>query len=1119
LEKLNQQQHLTAGNMPKKVPGLRLPFFQPKLSVNAPDDVFEREADAMADKVMRKENDQAENTFFFKPMSAAPSVQLKYTSSREKEYPQKKEDEEKKKENIPEQTAVVADAPLQRKCSHCEEDEMELHRKESDAGSGMVTQNVEQSLQSAGHQMDGNTRDFMESRFGYDFSNVQIHTDSQAHQSSAEINALAYTHQNHIVFGAGQYQPATDEGKKLLAHELTHVVQQSGGIDKKPIQRKPFFFAPVNKPSGTLVHSQVLPLFVKANSDLFIEVKIPGANKKDVDKGVTGIADFYKSSPTGGSSRSIGINFDGNDPSYLGSSGKLQFGGGAYNHEMKAAPKGQSITPKVTRLADAPTQIQIGDLKPGFSSESFLGQGQVDDYKSGIKNTSTDINKYIAANPTEADSKTSWNPSPQSMSSLNIPAEVKYPSGKGFPIQPLALYEEGLLKPKVVLDDTGLKGRLFVYQDTVSGVWSYEWIPDSIPASTGSGLVNTVLNRLNGQVIPALTAAGSGAITPKRAGTKEAAPIRKKPGKFIQKAEKKFSDEDWKKKQFTPWQDDAKKFLGNKDEVNKAQVANALVGVEQRAGTAIGIPSEVKDRGTGLDKVKHWNRFGGLYGWLREKFDFVYVKLQAFGKKVKEKIAKLSKSSAAVKFGNWVKAAAQVIFKIFKMVGGWVVNQVVDKLINSFRQGAINNLKKLVDMYTPDDVKSKIEEFEAMKEKYEQIINEQEDALIKKFFGDKLDLFEKLSEFEDIASTLSTIISLVEWGIRLLACASPPAVGCLWNLFIEALQVAFALLMQTCWFTKEVYKPVIDLVAPVKNFPAEVASKIVDVANGYIPMPDGFDPIFAPIAVDTGDFKVDCDEKDDGAGKLTPERKAIMDLMQTLGKEKFDALIQLMLKRGAGPWVLLTPDRAEMIKDKLKNISAETLLDVANNPKKDVPEDLKAFLGDIAKYSETEKKTIKKYFDDKAGADAEKAKKEEAAKAASVSQTPGSQGSVPQNQTGGGTSAGTDSKVIVLDGRDYGVKDQNAQPTRPGFVKCYIYAADWPAIKAGKNPGTISLDIYVDNALTYRVQHVIVSSVQLQEILAVPENMHSVLVYLQYGVQLKIRDEDVIIKSFDWSRD
>jgi hypothetical protein len=75
----------------------------------------------------------------------------------------------------------------------------------------------------------------MEQRIGFDFSNVRIHDNSLAHQSAKDINALAYTHKNNIVFGAGQYKPQTEPGKKLLAHELTHVLQQK---NEPVIQKK-----------------------------------------------------------------------------------------------------------------------------------------------------------------------------------------------------------------------------------------------------------------------------------------------------------------------------------------------------------------------------------------------------------------------------------------------------------------------------------------------------------------------------------------------------------------------------------------------------------------------------------------------------------------------------------------------------------------------------------------------------------------------------------------------------------------------------------------------------------------------------------------------------------------
>jgi len=85
-------------------------------------------------------------------------------------------------------------------------------------------------LSSPGQSLDTNTRAFMEPRFGHDFSQVRVHTDARAAESAWAVNALAYTAGQSLVFGKDQYAPGTTEGKKLIAHELTHVVQQSGTI-------------------------------------------------------------------------------------------------------------------------------------------------------------------------------------------------------------------------------------------------------------------------------------------------------------------------------------------------------------------------------------------------------------------------------------------------------------------------------------------------------------------------------------------------------------------------------------------------------------------------------------------------------------------------------------------------------------------------------------------------------------------------------------------------------------------------------------------------------------------------------------------------------------------------
>ena len=144
---------------------------------------------------------------------------------------------------------------LQRSCS-CEGSCSECQRKPGATtlqtkqntlgqGGGVAPPIVHEVLQSSGQGLDVNTRNFMEPRFGYDFSGVRIHTDAKAAQSARAVDAKAYTVGKHIALGENQYAPQTNEGRKLLAHELTHVVHQTGGsegvsrLQRQPAQAKP----------------------------------------------------------------------------------------------------------------------------------------------------------------------------------------------------------------------------------------------------------------------------------------------------------------------------------------------------------------------------------------------------------------------------------------------------------------------------------------------------------------------------------------------------------------------------------------------------------------------------------------------------------------------------------------------------------------------------------------------------------------------------------------------------------------------------------------------------------------------------------------------------------------
>lgn len=127
---------------------------------------------------------------------------------------------------------------LQRKCAcggvaglsgNCEKCSMKrLQRKPAGAEkTDAVPPIVHEVLRSPGEPLDAATRSFMEPRFGHDFSQVRVHTDALAAESARAVNALAYTVGRDVVFAAGRYEPHAARGRKLLAHELTHTIQQS----------------------------------------------------------------------------------------------------------------------------------------------------------------------------------------------------------------------------------------------------------------------------------------------------------------------------------------------------------------------------------------------------------------------------------------------------------------------------------------------------------------------------------------------------------------------------------------------------------------------------------------------------------------------------------------------------------------------------------------------------------------------------------------------------------------------------------------------------------------------------------------------------------------------------
>jgi HEAT repeat protein len=167
------------------------PLIQPKLAVGKVDDPLEHQADRMADQVMQNGPDLSLDA-----ADAAPP------------HVSRKED------------AKALPAP----------------QSESSEVDGSVASGI-RDLSGGGSSLPGPSRAFFESRFGHDFSAVRIHSDSRSASLARSVNARAFTLGRDIVFGAGEYSPETGEGARLLAHELTHVVQQQGS--QATLQRQP----------------------------------------------------------------------------------------------------------------------------------------------------------------------------------------------------------------------------------------------------------------------------------------------------------------------------------------------------------------------------------------------------------------------------------------------------------------------------------------------------------------------------------------------------------------------------------------------------------------------------------------------------------------------------------------------------------------------------------------------------------------------------------------------------------------------------------------------------------------------------------------------------------------
>ncbi|HEY0892010.1 MAG TPA: DUF4157 domain-containing protein [Cellvibrio sp.] len=189
-------------------------------AVSQPEDPLEREADRVADQTLQAKIDQSH-------FHNSIARDLATTSETEDE--------------------------LQRLCSECEEEQVQRYAQSDQSQDSRpgLWQRIKNAFRTS-RRLPEKVVEFFKARMGYDFSRVNIHTHQQAASSAQEIHARAFTWRDHVAFAPGEYQPDTSAGLHLLAHELTHVVQQGAAVAVTPT-------AQVTEPSSANLHNEFAP--------------------------------------------------------------------------------------------------------------------------------------------------------------------------------------------------------------------------------------------------------------------------------------------------------------------------------------------------------------------------------------------------------------------------------------------------------------------------------------------------------------------------------------------------------------------------------------------------------------------------------------------------------------------------------------------------------------------------------------------------------------------------------------------------------------------------------------------------------------------------------------------
>ena len=996
---------------------------QTKLKIGAVNDPFEREADHVAAAVMRM------------PVGEPPTV-------------------------------AAADARLQRSaCGACRGLDETIQRSPAAVRGANPPQLTSATLTRGGIALPRDVRHFFEARFERDFSQVRVHTGPESNELNASLQAHAFAYENHIWLGSGHSVARST----LMAHELTHVMQQTGAAEKPAgisadmpgvVRRAPgfWYFEPPDT-NGTDTHARVLGAVERANPGLLHEVPCP----KGAEGLKRGQADLYMPRPMAvfgvwygqQKSRKKNVSEQRAYPEFQNLPRNV-----ALEH-VRYAPTTSSYDPRhqtqpLNDVNSAPTEIFVGDLKP-IGEESHKGVEQVQDYIDGLNTVGTLVTD--SGHPSYA-----LKASP--LASLTPPQEFDV-SNVGAPRETLWVKKATPSRGKV-MDEirgriavhprrlTGVTGRLVFQQDPqfgTRGIYNHFWVPDPFPAAQ----LPRELQHLNDDqledVIRSLTRVPVGIQRKPLASaiTHDSPRLMRNSDKEAPKGihvKDPFDYDEWKKQldkvsgTFTK----AEKDKATSERINDVEaVSSALEGLHS-VGQARNI--DVPKDATRIKRLEFWSgKIPPFLGKFRKVFGAAFVNIARLFLWGREKFRTLIKSHQKEAPGTRsgpVGTIVKILFKVAKFALTTMLPQITNRLWTSLTTGVKQKLLSLI----PDSI---TEEYEERKDQFESTIEQLSEIAEKPVLDWLKDLVapvEKiLDEVGKVAATLREVKEIVDdikTAIKLYECATAVEgniFGCIASFIGPALDLLIDKIVRTCAVKKTIIPHLLKLDFIRKVAPNLIADKLISFGRSLLPK--GWESILAD--PDQSDYvsdttEIPCDEQ------VSPVERAMDALARELGndEDKIFALGELMNALGGDDLKNVTEaqvlELARMVRG--LDISAQQMRDYARNlktPPKDIPAAFRGYMEDLLRSVASGDEAPKEY--DVGGA----------AGAGGPGKGPGSGGPGAGPGSGSGTGHGTSDgggqlRISAQDAQYQGPATGVAQP------RSLFKVIPWsPSMTAGKD--------------------------------------------------------------------